>query len=253
MRTLTSKPKVLDFSYEWEELEAETDPRKPDLAVEPGMQRAVWDLNWEGAARIPGAKLDAGNPKQGPRALPGSYTVRLTADGQSMTQPLTIEQDPRVTAPPEALQQQLAFALGIRDDITRLTGIVTRLQSLAGQLQARSDALKSDAKAGELLKASAALRTRVPGARGEAAQPAGGGRATTSWRRRAGRSSTRGCSPLLDWATQGDCAPTQGLRDVYTAQHQELEQYAAEFEALLSKDLAALNAQAASLGFGFVQ
>ncbi len=163
VRTLTSKQKVLDFSYEWEELEAETDPRKPDLALEPGTQRAVWDLNWEGAARIPGAKLDAGNPKQGPRALPGSYTVRLTADGQSMTQPLTIRQDPRVTAPPEVLQQQLTFALGIRDDITRLTGIVTRLQSLAAQLQARSDGLKNDPKAGELLKASGALRTRCRG------------------------------------------------------------------------------------------
>ena len=60
-------------------------------------------------------------------------------------------------------------------------------------------------------------------------------------------------SPLLEWATQGDGAPTQGLREVYAAQHQELQQCDAEFQALLSKDLAALNAQAASLGFGFVQ
>ena len=35
--------------------------------------------------------------------------------------------------------------------------------------------------------------------------------------------------------------------EVFAAQHQELQQYDTEFQALLSKDLAALNAQAASL------
>jgi hypothetical protein len=34
---------------------------------------------------------------QGPLALPGAYTVRLTVDGKTLTAPLTIKMDPRVT------------------------------------------------------------------------------------------------------------------------------------------------------------
>jgi photosystem II stability/assembly factor-like uncharacterized protein len=252
VRRLTSKPKVLDFSYEWEELEAETDPRKPDLGTEPGTNRAVWDLRWEGAAKIPGAKLDAGNPKAGPRALPGRYTVRLTVEGQTYTQPLEVRQDPRVTAETEALQQQLTLALSVRDDITRLTGMVVRLQSIAAQLQSRSDALKDEPKAAGLIEAGASLRARCQALEARLHNP----QAEVVYDILAQKGGTKlysRISPLLDWVNQGDGAPTQGLREVYAAQHAELQQLEAEFQALTTKELAALNAQAAVLGFGFVQ
>ena len=135
MRTLTSKPKVLDFAYEWEELEAED--RSRASRTWPSSRACTarcGTCNWEGAARIPGAKLDTGNPKVGPRALPGSYTVTLTVDGQSMTQPLTVKQDPRVTAP----HAGAAGAVDVRARGSRrhheADGMVMRLQSIAVQL-----------------------------------------------------------------------------------------------------------------------
>ena len=79
MRTLTSKPKVLDGAYEWEVEEADTDPRKPDLEVEPGVHRAVWDLRWTGAEMIPGGKLDTGDPKRRPAGV--ARDVHRDADG----------------------------------------------------------------------------------------------------------------------------------------------------------------------------
>jgi photosystem II stability/assembly factor-like uncharacterized protein len=252
VRTLTSRPKVLDFSYEWEELEADTDPRKPDLAVEPGSHRAVWNFNWEGAAKIPGAKLDAGDPKSGPRALPGAYTVKLTVDGRAVSQPLTVKQDPRVTTAPEAMQQQLAFALAIRDDITRLTAIVVRLRSMSSQIQARGEALKNDARAADLVKAAVALRTKAEALEARLHNPL----AQVVYDILAQKGGTKlysRMSPLLEWATLGDGPPTQGMRDVYALQHEELQQCDAEFQSLLSGDLAALNKLAASLGYGFVQ
>jgi hypothetical protein len=112
--------------------------------------------------------------------------------------------------------------------------------------------LKNDPKAAELLKASAALRTKCQALEAKLHNP----QAEVVYDILAQKGGTKLYSricPLLDWATEGDGAPTQGVRDVYAAQHRELEQYAAEFEALVSADLAALNAQAASLGFGFVQ
>jgi hypothetical protein len=44
-------------------------------------------------------------------AAPGLYTVRLTVDGHSYTQPLTFKMDPRVTTPAAGLEQLYALSL----------------------------------------------------------------------------------------------------------------------------------------------
>ncbi len=57
------------------------------------MHRFTWDLRypgpWQSAARPDGA--------DGPMAVPGRYSVRLTVGSYTSTQPLTIIEDPRIT------------------------------------------------------------------------------------------------------------------------------------------------------------
>ncbi len=48
----------------------------------------------------------------GPAALPGAYTVRLTVDGKSHTQPLIVKMDPRVHMTAAELAQQ--HSIGVR-------------------------------------------------------------------------------------------------------------------------------------------
>src|ERR1051326_6056610 len=59
-----------------------------------GAHRFTWDL------RYPGAWMNANRPEgpNGPTAVPGKYSVRLTAGSWTQTQPLTIVEDPRVTS-----------------------------------------------------------------------------------------------------------------------------------------------------------
>ncbi len=60
------------------------------LAAVAGLHRAVWDLRWEGAARLENAKIDLGDPTVGPLAIPGTYRLRLTAgrpDGRDRRSP----------------------------------------------------------------------------------------------------------------------------------------------------------------------
>src|SRR5690606_13608589 len=100
------------------------------------VHRAVWDLTWEGSKKIQGAKIDFGDPAEGPTAVPGSYTVRLAAGGKTLTSPLTVTWDPREQAPQAALEAQLAFSLRVRDTISKLTGLVHTMQSVREQLRA---------------------------------------------------------------------------------------------------------------------
>lgn len=86
-------------------------PRNPDALVYPafwqpapeplpataGMHRWVWDLRSSQAGG--GAARGGGGGRGGAMALPGPYTVRLTVDGKSFTQPLVIKPYPRVPSP----------------------------------------------------------------------------------------------------------------------------------------------------------
>jgi photosystem II stability/assembly factor-like uncharacterized protein len=65
------------------------------LTLTPGLNRFSWDMRYPGFATFPGMIMwAAGN--RGPVALPGAYTVRLTADGTTRTAPLRIGIDPRL-------------------------------------------------------------------------------------------------------------------------------------------------------------
>jgi len=46
-----------------------------------------------------------------PWVLPGTYTVRLTVDGKTSTQPLTVAMDPRVKTPPAGLEEQFRLSM----------------------------------------------------------------------------------------------------------------------------------------------
>ncbi|MGH7223813.1 MAG: WD40/YVTN/BNR-like repeat-containing protein, partial [Gemmataceae bacterium] len=59
--------------------------KKPLLPRETGLHRLVWDLRHEGAEAIRGAKVDSGEPREGPVVNPGVYTLKLTVAGQTRT------------------------------------------------------------------------------------------------------------------------------------------------------------------------
>jgi hypothetical protein len=92
-----------------------TPPRNPDtftvqaiwmpvpdpLPAAAGMHRWVWDLR--GQAPAGGEERGAGggglSRGRGVSVQPGTYTVRLTVDGRTYTQPLIVKPDPRTAAP----------------------------------------------------------------------------------------------------------------------------------------------------------
>jgi hypothetical protein len=248
VRTLSSKKEEKE---EEDEPDAD-DPDKPaTLSLDPGVQRVVWDLRYEGAPWIRKAKVDSGNPKRGPFALPGRYVAKLTVDGQTLSAPLEVRPDPRVTVPAADLEAQLRFALTLRDEVGRLTGIVNQLSSVREQLRAAKPRLGANAKAAplsalgdELIRKCDALEERLHNPTAEVTYDIlamkGGARLYSK------------LVPLYSWASEGDGAPTQAMREMHAEHARELKQLEDEWKALLAGDLAEINRKARELGLEFV-
>src|SRR5229473_2028890 len=107
------------------------------LLGEAGIHRFVWDLR---LALPKGVRTTYWGPA-GPLVVPGSYTVKLTANGKSSTQPLTIKLDPRVKTPQDALVRQFELA----SKLTSRLGEVSLALQQAGELRKQLDERKKEA------------------------------------------------------------------------------------------------------------
>jgi photosystem II stability/assembly factor-like uncharacterized protein len=243
--TLSSKAKEPTGASEYAEdesdgLESFLLPKKA------GIQRAVWDLNWAGAAMIPNSRLDSGYPLVGPPAVPGTYTARLTADGKTQQTTFKLLPDPRSHVTQQDLEEQLRFTLQVRDEITRLTGSVIQLKRIRRQLAERNELLADNAQASDLIKNSKDLIAKLDDLESRLHNP----KAEVVYdilAMKGGAKLYSRLAPLFDTAKTGDGAPTQGMRQVFAAQKKELDGDVAELQGLIDKDLAALNATAAKL------
>jgi photosystem II stability/assembly factor-like uncharacterized protein len=118
-------------------------PQSEALETAPGMHRFIWDLAWgnpdgKPADQSSGEEFGALN---GPRAVPGTYQVRLTVDGKTFAQPLKIVMDPRSPATPHDLEQQLqlarqifAEALDSRQALSEIKSVQKQLSDLEAKL-----------------------------------------------------------------------------------------------------------------------
>jgi hypothetical protein len=116
------------------------------LPAEAGLNRFVWDLDYEGATKVPHAPLWGGSTS-GPRALPGAYQVKLTVLGKSYTTPLEIKADPRLAVTQADLEKQFALLIKIRDKVTETDDAINQIRDLREQMNAINKRLKSDPRA----------------------------------------------------------------------------------------------------------
>src|SRR5262249_16790131 len=158
----------------------------PDYWVRParilsgkvGTQRFVWNLRYappQGFPRtfpISAIYRDTPSQPEGPLASPGEYTVKLTVDGKSQTQPLTLKMDPRVTTPPAGVAKMFEVSIDCYEGIAKTREAQAEIRKLRDQLKA----LKEKAGQGAVAEAIAALDQKAAGIEGASGGgPRGGG------------------------------------------------------------------------------
>jgi hypothetical protein len=110
-------------------------PHRPLLAS-AGLHRFVWDLHHErpavGGFSYPISATLANTPRTpfGSFALPGKYSVRLTVDGRSLTQPLVVKMDPRVKATAAELKLQYDTSRAIDTALRRTSAALREIRAM---------------------------------------------------------------------------------------------------------------------------
>jgi photosystem II stability/assembly factor-like uncharacterized protein len=229
-----------------------------DLSTRAGLHRFSWDLRYDqlGAEDVdPLAGGDEGatgavphhtyDAPYAPWAPPGNYTVRLTVDGKSYTQPITVRLDPRVKTPAAGLTQLFTLTRALHDQAVSLH---------AAQMQARALAAAADKAGGS---DAAALKAQIDSIAPEQARGGRGGRAGRGFGR--GGAGAANVTPTLEAASnsliaaamamQGaDATPTSGQVAAATKARTDANAAIRRWNSLKTTGLSAVNAKRKAAG-----
>jgi hypothetical protein len=209
------------------------------LQATAGSHRFVWDLHYpppEGSPRrypISAVYGDTPSEPLGPVVMPGEYTVRLTLDGNTITQPLTVKMDPRVTTPPAELEKQFRLSMQCYEGSNAARTASTKARSL------RAQAVALRAKAGELSDAVAALESKL----GDL-DPATGGPGLGRTGAELGR--------LLGIQQGADAVPTVQTETAVEQARADLEKLLGRWAEVRDKELPAINARLKAAGLAIL-
>ncbi len=140
--------------------EEKEDEEEEKVPAEAGLNRFLWDMTWPKASKFPGMILWSGDPL-GPLAVPGSYQVRLTAGGETLTQPFEIRKDPRSSSTQDDLEAQLQFLLEARDKLSEAHDAIRRIREVRAQLADTRKRLRRDAERKPVIEAAKELDKKM--------------------------------------------------------------------------------------------
>jgi photosystem II stability/assembly factor-like uncharacterized protein len=133
-----------------------------------GANRFRWNQRLAGWTDFEGRIFwAAGN--NGPAVLPGTYTVRLTVDGEAQSQDFEIKMNPRAIVDGVTfadLEERFEFSLRIRDRVTDANEAVMRIRSIKEQIGERL----TESDNAELASLAGTVDDRLGGVEGEVYQ-----------------------------------------------------------------------------------
>lgn len=125
-----------------------------------GMNRVAWDMRHDGPRQVALRTTPPDNPRiweearfkgkdtrpidhwgiqspqrVGPLAVPGKYTVRLMAGGQSQTQAFEVLKDPSLASSDADLAASTAMQVRIRDDMNAAVDMINRIEVMRKQVE----------------------------------------------------------------------------------------------------------------------
>jgi len=108
----------------------------------------------------------------GPIVAPGRFTVKLTVDGRTSTQPLEVLKDPKIPASQADLDLSVKLQLRLRDNISAAADMVNTIEVMRKQLEDISKAYRGDNSKAALLKQVAEMDKKLLDVESKLLEPA---------------------------------------------------------------------------------
>jgi hypothetical protein len=228
------------------------------LSAAPGFHRFVWDLHYaapagtssqSGQYPISATPHDTPRGPRGPWALPGQYTVRLTAGGKTYEKPLVVRMDPRVKTPAAVIAQEHALAVALFDDIARDSAIVAQVRGLQTQLRAVRDRANNATLTETINTYDEKLNALAGQGGGGGRRGGGGGRGRGGAGAQPSFSSINGeLLSMLALLEGADAEPTTQALAAVRGTQRDFDALVARWNVLRTTDLNALNAKLRQAG-----
>jgi photosystem II stability/assembly factor-like uncharacterized protein len=212
----------------------------PTTSMVAGLNRTTWNLDYPGPTTFPAMVL-WGATTTGPAALPGTYQVRLTVNGQSQTQPLIVKRHPLRSATDADLREQFDLAIQIRDKASEANNAVIQIRAVKQQINERlaksPDAQLADA-AGKLTVGLTAVEEAIYQVRNQSSQDPLNFPIKINNR----------LASLLRAVNTGDGKPIANAYPIFKDLTAELKVQTETLEQVLGADLPAFNSEAKRVG-----
>jgi len=216
-----------------------------------GLNRVHWDLRHEPGTeiRLRTSPIYAPWLRVGPEgwrpapdggrlsilAAPGTYTVKISAGGRELSQPLAVRKDPNSGGSEAEIAEQTRMLFELRRDLESAAGMVNRIELVRSQIEGLSRIVENEAirKAGEALNRQLIdlemnlVELRLTGT----------GQDAVRW----GSRLISKINYLAGGLASGDFRPTSQQAEVQKVLEERLRSISSQFESLMTKELAGFN------------
>ena len=216
------------------------------LKATEGMHRFSWDMHYDpiggggaggrggggGGGAVPHRTYGGVNS---PWVAPGTYTVRLTANGKSMVQSITVKMDPRVKITPE-VQQIFSLTTQMEDNARTAEVAYQDARTLLEKVKARPQSAARDALVKQLTEMAPERVTPAAGG-GRGGRGGGGGFGAAAEPAAAANLSTIGGQMVgaVQAMQAAEMAPTAAQLQAVTQEQQAYTELMAKWNALRVK------------------
>lgn len=224
---------------------------KEKLSADEGSHRFVWDLRYPGPEIIKEYRSDDDNDiiwgdLDGPRAVPGEYSVRLTIGDWSQTRSFVVKKDPRVEVGKQALQQQFDLAIEIRDALSETHDALRSIRSVREQVLDASDRLTKAGYSNTFQQQADSITSKLNRLENKLIETTPGDVAKLEPK----------LSSQLAWLNgvvlSADARPTDSSYERFEDLQEELASYRQRLDSILNSEVAKFNREIRAADAGFI-
>ncbi len=204
-------------------------------ATKAGLNRFVWDLRYPGFTDFEGMIMwAAGN--RGPVAVPGTYRVRLTANGETQMQPFEVRLDPRLAG--EVTVEDLRERHELAQEVLRRVSEANEAVILSRDVKAQVDDRLEKTDVAQIEQVGERVKTKIADVEDNIYQV----------RNQSNQDPlnypimlNNKLASLLGMIERGEYRPTDQMYEVFTSLSTQLDGELNALNVIIATDLAELN------------